>query len=633
MPIVLLLCACIAPVRAENPPPPDPSAGILSAEEEDYLRDLGTVRMCVDPDWAPYEYVGDDDAYEGIAADLVRLIAERAGVRLERLPTRDWKESLAASQAGDCHILAFLNRTPEREGWLIFTEPYFTDPNVFITREEHDFIADPSRLSDETIVFPAGTSLEERVRNTYPNLEVVVVDTEAEALRRVIEREADMTLRSLTMAAYTIRHEGLFNLKIAGQLPGFENHFRIGVAKEHPMLRDVLNRGVASITPRDVQHAINEHISIEVRSGFDYGLLLRIVAVFGLLLAIGLYWNQHLRRLNRKLAGREAELLELSEMLKQDIQAREATERRLQDSERRYRYIAENAADVIWILDPEDFGFRYVSPSVERLLGHTPDEIMTQPLERILAPETRAMFERAIPGLIARFAAGERPTQTFEVELTCKDGRRVWTETSSHVSRDDSSGRSMIYGVSRDITERRAKDERIRHMAQHDGLTNLPNRALFSDRLQQAIDLARREHARLALMFVDLDFFKPVNDTYGHGVGDLTLKEVARRLKESVRASDTVGRIGGDEFVVLVRNLDTPAHAVDVAEKIRTEMERTIIVAGHSIRIAASIGFALFPDHGEDQTTLFLHADEALYVAKARGRNRACGYQPQDEEP
>jgi len=171
------------------------------------------------------------------------------------------------------------------------------------------------------------------------------------------------------------------------------------------------------------------------------------------------------------------------------------------------------------------------------------------------------------------------------------------------------------------LTVSRAAEEHMRRMAQHDALTGLANRALFSDRLNQALALAQREKARLALIFLDLDKFKPVNDSLGHGIGDLLLQEVAQRMQSCVRASDTVARIGGDEFVVLLHHVESDDSALAVAEKIRQALDRPFPIDGHALGISASIGVAIYPEHGHDAIELTKNADDAMYCAKNAGRN------------
>jgi len=171
--------------------------------------------------------------------------------------------------------------------------------------------------------------------------------------------------------------------------------------------------------------------------------------------------------------------------------------------------------------------------------------------------------------------------------------------------------------------ERKQMEIWLQHIAQHDPLTDLPNRELFHDRLQTALLLAERNQTQLALLYLDLDKFKQVNDTLGHPVGDLLLQEAARRLRQCVRDSDTVGRVGGDEFMVLLNGIPLREHALSVAEKIRVAIGHPFELAGHSVHISPSIGIALFPEHGDDYKQLIRYADEAMYDAKKNGGNRS----------
>jgi diguanylate cyclase (GGDEF)-like protein/PAS domain S-box-containing protein len=184
-----------------------------------------------------------------------------------------------------------------------------------------------------------------------------------------------------------------------------------------------------------------------------------------------------------------------------------------------------------------------------------------------------------------------------------------------------------LCGISTDITERKDIEQHMQHMAQYDALTHLPNRALFNDRLQQAIVSAQRNKNRLAVMFIDLDKFKPVNDTYGHGVGDLLLKEVAVRIQECLRESDTAARIGGDEFVILLPTIETKPNARKVGEKILSALNQPFELGGHTLQISSSIGIAVYPEHGSTEKLLIKSADIAMYHAKQGGRNNVKVYQ------
>nr|WP_269106674.1 GGDEF domain-containing protein [Massilia sp. TS11] len=180
----------------------------------------------------------------------------------------------------------------------------------------------------------------------------------------------------------------------------------------------------------------------------------------------------------------------------------------------------------------------------------------------------------------------------------------------------------------RALAASQAAEDALRHLAQHDNLTGLPNRALFADRLEQALAAAVREQRGLALLFLDLDGFKPVNDALGHAAGDLLLQEVARRLLDTVRGSDTVARLGGDEFVLLLRSVDTADSALAVAAKIGDSLRQPYLLDGQPAAVSASIGIALHPAHGATAADLMRHADIAMYVAKQHGRDRVELYRP-----
>jgi diguanylate cyclase (GGDEF)-like protein/PAS domain S-box-containing protein len=173
------------------------------------------------------------------------------------------------------------------------------------------------------------------------------------------------------------------------------------------------------------------------------------------------------------------------------------------------------------------------------------------------------------------------------------------------------------------VIERKHAEVRLHHLARHDPLTELPNRVLFHDRLETALKRARRDSEYLALLYIDLNGFKPINDTHGHEMGDLLLREVARRLARCVRASDTVGRMGGDEFTVLLIDIRERACADAMMEKIRAAIEAPFELNGQTLKVSASIGAAVYPEHGGTRAQLFRHADGSMYAAKRRKKGTA----------
>jgi diguanylate cyclase (GGDEF)-like protein/PAS domain S-box-containing protein len=211
--------------------------------------------------------------------------------------------------------------------------------------------------------------------------------------------------------------------------------------------------------------------------------------------------------------------------------------------------------------------------------------------------------------------------QIYEKEFIRKDGARVLIEIKIHLMRDEKGNPDYYYAFLTDITERKRMEEEMKHLAHHDALTGLPNKMLFTDILARSLAQAQRHQTKLAILFLDLDRFKYINDTLGHDIGDKLLKEVAERLKNSIRGSDTVSRIGGDEFNILLSDITSVDDASVIPRKILAAFQKPYTIAGHEIRVTTSIGISIYPDDSEDLGTLLKHADIAMYHAKEHGGN------------
>ncbi|SEL08989.1 bifunctional diguanylate cyclase/phosphodiesterase [Nitrosovibrio tenuis] len=208
-----------------------------------------------------------------------------------------------------------------------------------------------------------------------------------------------------------------------------------------------------------------------------------------------------------------------------------------------------------------------------------------------------------------------------QLELELSYGT-FWYELSVSRKHVDPGSEPRFIVIARDVTERKAAEQRITNLAHYDALTGLPNRALLADRMKVAIKRAARQSKRLAVLFVDLDRFKPINDSLGHEVGDKLLKVVAARMQDSVRSVDTVSRVGGDEFVVLLSEIESSEDAARVAEKLITELSQPYNIDEHELTLTASVGICIYPDNGTEPSVLLRNADASMYIAKEAGRNR-----------
>ncbi|HYQ37394.1 MAG TPA: sensor domain-containing diguanylate cyclase [Pseudomonas sp.] len=257
-----------------------------------------------------------------------------------------------------------------------------------------------------------------------------------------------------------------------------------------------------------------------------------------------------------------------------------------------------------------------INPAGCRLIGHDETSLAELTLGTLLAPEAPDL---QCDSLWARAAYSGH--WLGEMPMRRADGSTFHARLSLAAVFDDNRTPRHFAAVFTDISARKAEEERIRQMAYRDKLTGLPNRALAQDRLQQALRKTQRLDSRLAVLFLDLDHFKPVNDTFGHAVGDHLLQAVAQRLTDSLRSSDTVARLGGDEFLIILEDLADAQAAGPIADKLVGALQAPFQVDDHELHIGTSIGIALYPEDGEDAARLVRSADAAMYRAKEAGRN------------
>lgn len=294
--------------------------------------------------------------------------------------------------------------------------------------------------------------------------------------------------------------------------------------------------------------------------------------------------------------------------------------RRLRREIGRLRAIYEHCHDAVLIFDPRDGQLLDCNPRARRMLGLA-DTGGSLPRLTELHDED-ADYLRGIVDDVMDGPGG----RSLRIDYRAGDGRLVPTEVSA--SRIELDTGNLLLFLARDVSERESAAQRIEHLAYHDTLTGLPNRTLLTDRVSRALTRVRRTGEAGAILFLDLDKFKRINDSLGHSIGDELLKEIARRLQGTLREEDTIARLGGDEFVMLLERLGRDAQQVgakarEIAEKVRTIFHREFELDGHKLFVTASIGIVTFPADGDSVDTLLRHADTAMYHAKGAGRDGA----------
>lgn len=298
-----------------------------------------------------------------------------------------------------------------------------------------------------------------------------------------------------------------------------------------------------------------------------------------------------------------------------DVTARKRAERSLQASEERLRLITENMRDLVCLHEPNG-RYLYVSPSCETLLGYTPDELIGQDPNTLIHPDDRDRLQMAAHNLDRR---GALSSLTYRMQH--KSGTFIWVETLSKPILGRNGELIRWVSASRDITARVQAEQQLSHDALHDALTQLPNRALFMARVEMALSqMIRHKSYQFAVLFIDLDRFKVVNDSLGSLVGDRILVETARLLQGCLRPADTLARLSGDEFTLLLDDIKDMTDATRVAERIQTLLKVPFDLDGHRVTMSASIGIVMGSTEYQQATELLRDADIAMYRAKETGK-------------
>jgi len=554
-----------------------------------------------DDNYPPYIFRDASGELSGYLVDYWKLWEQKTGIRVN-LRASDWDKAKALMASGQADVIDTIFQTPEREQTLDFTAPYAQIPVAIYAHSGIGGISDLQHLKGFLVGAKDGDACVDNLHaagiqdvKTYSSYDVLVKSAIAGEVKIFCldEPPANYLL-------YKFKADETFN--IAFQISTGE--FHRAVHKGDAQTLDTLVRGAAKITPREDANLRKKWMGTRLFSS-DLSRQFAYVLAIALALGLGLFmWGHTLRQ---RVRDKTAEL----------------------DEERgRLRTLLNAIPDLVWLKDKDGI-YRYCNPSFERFFGAEEAAIVGKTDFDFVAAEQAAMFRQ---NDLRAISAG-KSSKNEEWITFADDGHRAYLETTKTPVRDMLGELVGVLGVARDITERFAAEEQIRVLAFYDSLTQLPNRRLLNDRLQQALLASARSGHEGALLFVDLDHFKVLNDTLGHALGDALLVEVAKRIGSQVREGDTVARLGGDEFVVMLEGLsqnavEAASQAEGVGDKVLQALSMPYALQGQDYRGSASMGIALFEVGARNSDELMKRADLAMYGAKASGRNTLRFFDP-----
>jgi diguanylate cyclase (GGDEF)-like protein/PAS domain S-box-containing protein len=572
----------------------------LTEDEQKWLEEHPTVKFTGDPNWLPYEAFDSHGNYTGIVSEHLDLIAGMTGLKFRMSPSKTWTESTEKAKQGLVDILSETDDS-DLKSHLDFTIPYISNPIVIAMHSRENYVENITNIKDRKIALIKDYGYASKIRRKYANIQFVTVDDIQDGLFSVSTGEVDALLCTLALCSYTIAELGLNNVKITGKTE-FDTKLALGVQKDLPELLSILNKAIGKITPKQQQTILDRWIKDKFAERTDYTLVFQVLAVAIILLGIFAFWNRRLfREINLRIATEE-ELKAAEEVLRLSHQ------RLLSHREHTPLAVIE------WNTDFEVTDWNHAA---EGMFGFTKEEMLGRHPADTIVPISEGEKVEAVWTDLLENIGGTRSRN----ENITKDGRTILCEWYNTPLVDQHGKVIGVASLVNDITARKLSEDMIWKQANYDTLTDLPNRNMFHDRLAQELRKADRDKCPLALLLLDLDEFKEVNDTLGHDTGDLLLQEAGRRISSCVRQSDTVARLGGDEFTIILHELHGNSHIEKVAQKIISRLEEAFQLGDEVVHVSGSIGITLYPIDASDIDTLLKNADQAMYAAKKNGRN------------
>ncbi len=586
----------------------------LTVKEQQWLKAHQPVRIAFDGYFPPYSFVTEAGGIEGISFDTIKLLSQKLNIQLAIDKRTKWDEIYQAALDKEIDVIATMVNRPDRQFQFIFTRPYVFKSLVIVTHQDNTEIKQRGNLSGKTVALVKGYQYSQKILKEFPTITPFYVENMYAALSAVEAQQVDASI-SYFAATYFIQNKYLLShIKVAAFYDRNSANESIAVRKDEPILAEIFQKGLDSLSEAEIQR-INSKWYPPIKKPIDYETIQDIVYVFLAVFIVLVLWISQIKYQSRKLRVTKDKLLvtnrELNELKGNlETQVLQRT-KQLENSEKKYRGLVENLRGEYFFYKHDLNGiFTYLSPSFTSIAGYGIDEVSSDFKDWLAEFASHTKIDE----YKERFLKGEK-IPSYEIDVIDNSGCKHCLAIQETPIYDDQGGCIGVEGLAHDITEIKATQERLHWLSYYDELTGLANRRLFQEKFEQLIALSHRNKQSMALLFLDLDHFKKINDNLGHAAGDEVLKETAKRLKAHLRDSDVSARMGGDEFTLILPDTGTKA-AENVTKKVFQSLLAPYILKGEEYVLGTSIGIAIYPQDSSKGDILLNLADEAMYEAK-----------------
>ncbi|NOY69524.1 MAG: transporter substrate-binding domain-containing protein [Deltaproteobacteria bacterium] len=462
---LVALFLCVIPLAgAQDPKGMDSSW--LTTHEKQWLSSHPVIRIAPDPNFPPIESFDENGEYQGIAADFMQQVQKETGINFQVVRCNTWNEVLEKARSGKIDALPAAAQTPARSGYLLFADPHLVLPGVIITRAKVKGTITLKDLSAMRVSVVKSYVWQELLEADFPGIQLDLTPDLQTGLKKVAMGISDALVATLPVAIYYIEKQGITNLRVAGET-GYYTKLSFASRNDWPELNAIVGKALARISPKKKDEILGKWIRLKENSIFMstlfWMILIGIIVVCSLIIIAIFAWNRFLKKVvNQK-----------TEELRIELAERKRAEEYLRQSEEKYRLLADNTLDTLWILDIDTLRISHVSPSIERLSGYRAEEITGRHIGDILTPASITLVTNEISGQLAADNLGQAKAPTVELEQYRKDGSTVWTEVSTRFLRNIKGVPYSVVCVTRDITKRRSLEAKLRQAQKMESIGTL----------------------------------------------------------------------------------------------------------------------------------------------------------------